>query len=979
MATRVTSTRFVGRAAELAELRDALADAVGPPARPALAFVAGESGVGKTRLLCELERDARADGVRVLSGECVDLGESELAYAPIVAALRPLTRAADPVLDDLPTGARDALEAMLPGLGRAAIPHLAPEEATGARAALFEALLTLIERLAADDGLLLVMEDLHWADRSTRAFLTYLAASLVSERVLVVLSYRPDELHRRHPLRPVLAELERSEGARRVDLAPFTRAELGEQLADILGAAPEPTLMERLWTRSEGNALYAEELLAAGLDGRGALPPTLREALMLRVERLAAPTQDVLSTLALGGRLEHALLAEATGFAPDVLRDALRDGVAAQIVRVSPDGAYGLRHALLAEVIADDLLPGERTELHSGLARAFESHSPPGAHNASAVAHHHAAAGDQPRALAASVRAGEAAEAVRAYGEAAALYERALELWDRVPDAPERAGTDHVGLLRSAAWCRYTEGDAERAETLLRAASEELDAEAEPEQMADVLERLARQEWRQGRPDDARRTQARALALLPDHPTAARAMVLSSQAKQLMLESRYREAIERARAGLAEARAAGAAMPEIRSLDALGVSLAWMGDPEGLVRLREATALALEHEMLVTANTLYANLADVLLWRGRGADALAAVEEGLALSAQAGHFSRWLELMKGEICFQLGDWAAVAELLPEHGRRARHDELVNETHRRVELALALGEHDRASALLDAAEGDSAASREPQFIGPHAVMRAELARRAGDLAAARAAIEDGLDRIEFCSEDSARISMVSLAGLAVEADAAVRARDLGEDDGVPLSLAEGLLARLEATAGEHRPIEAAALVAGRALAARAAGRDDPDLWAEAAATWTAAERPYPAAQARWGEAEARLTAGDRDGAATAARVALEGARALGASWLASEVEGFSTRARLRDAEDPQPGAAAEAEDEPFGLTPRERQVLELLAGGATNREIGAQLYMAEKTASVHVSRILAKLDVRTRTEAAAVAHRLGLLS
>ncbi len=976
MATRVSSARFVGRAGELAELRAALDEAV--DGRPTLAFVAGESGVGKTRLLCELERRARADGVRVLSGECVDLGESELAYAPIVAALRPLARSSDPVLETLPAPARAALEAMLPGLARTAVPRGFSEEATGARAQLFEALLALIDGLAADAGLLLTIEDLHWADRSTRAFLTYLSASLVSERVLIVLSYRPDELHRRHPLRPVLAELERSGGARRVDLRPFTRTELAEQLADILGTAPDQDLVERLWSRSEGNALYAEELLAAGIDGRGSLPPTLREALMLRVEKLAAPTQAVLRTIAVAGRTEHALLAEATGLTADVLRDALRDGVSSQIVRVLPDGAYGLRHALLAEVIVDDLLPGERSEIHLALARALESHSAPGAHNASAIAHHYAAAGDQPRALVAAVRAGEAAETVRAYGEAAALYERALELWERVPDAEALTGGDHVDLLRSAAWCAYTEGDADRAEALLRAAVSEVDAERDPERMADILERLARQEWRLGRPDAAKETQERALALLPEEPTYARAMLLSSQAKHLMLESRLSESAEKAREALAVARACGAAMPEIRALDALGVSLAWMGDPEGVDSLRQAIRLALDQDMLVTANTLYTNLADVSLWRGSGQDAREAVDEGLSLAAQAGHFSRWLSLMKAEICFQLGDWEGAAALLPEHGRRLKHNLLVNESHRRIELALGHGDHARAADLLDTASPIVATSREPQFIGPHAAMKAELARRCGDLAEARAAVEDGLDRIEFCSEDSARISLVSLAGLTVEADAAIRARDLGdaEAERTAISLAEMLLLRLEATAGEHRPVENANLVAGRALAARAAGGEAPALWTDAVEAWTQAERPYAAAEARWREAEARLATGDREGAATAAAAALEAARALGATWLASEVEGFVARARLRSEETGPRRVGADSED-PFGLTPRERQVLELLAAGATNREIGASLYMAEKTASVHVSRILAKLDVRTRTEAAAVAHRLGL--
>src|SRR4051812_49654937 len=282
MASRLTSATFVGRTAELGELRGALSEAVG--GRPALAFVAGESGVGKTRLLAELERAARADGVRVIGGDCVELGEGELPYAPIVGALRPLARAADPAFARLSPPARAALARILPGLGRAAE---RPDDEATAQARLFDALFELLELLAGDDGLLLTVEDLHWADRSTRAFLVYLASSLCRERVLVVTTYRPDELHRRHPLRPLLAELERDARARRVELRPLTRAELREQLADILGEAPGGDLLERLFARSEGNPLFAEELLAAGMDGRGALPPTLRDALMLRIERLS--------------------------------------------------------------------------------------------------------------------------------------------------------------------------------------------------------------------------------------------------------------------------------------------------------------------------------------------------------------------------------------------------------------------------------------------------------------------------------------------------------------------------------------------------------------------------------------------------------------------------------------------------------------------------------------------------------------------
>jgi len=222
---------------------------------------------------------------------------------------------------------------------------------------LFEALLTLLDHLGRLVPVVLIVEDLHWADRSTRAFITFLARSLCRERVLVVASYRADELHRRHPLRPLLAELERDAHARRIELRPFDRDELSQQLAGILGSEPADDVATRLWERSEGNALFTEELLAAGLDGRAAPSTTLRDALMVRVERLSEPAQELLRVLAVGQRLRHDLLADAGAIDARVLRDALREAVDSHIVVADDDGRYAFRHALLREVVDDDLLP----------------------------------------------------------------------------------------------------------------------------------------------------------------------------------------------------------------------------------------------------------------------------------------------------------------------------------------------------------------------------------------------------------------------------------------------------------------------------------------------------------------------------------------------------------------------------------------------------------------------------------------------
>jgi DNA-binding CsgD family transcriptional regulator/tetratricopeptide (TPR) repeat protein len=992
MAPRVSSTRFVGRGAELAELQAGLEEA--RDGRPSIAFVAGESGVGKTRLLTELERTARAGGARVLAGECVELGEGELPYAPIVGALRPLARAGDPALDALSPSARAGLAHMLPGLGGGAAGP-SPESASTAQALLFEGLLELFDVLGRDGGLLLTIEDLHWADRSTRAFLVYLASSLCRERVLVVASYRPDELHRRHPLRPLLAELERDTNARRVELRPLTRAELAEQLADILGAAPKPELLERLFDRSEGNPLFAEELLAAGMDGRGALPPTLRDALMLRIERLPGEAQELLRLLSVGRRLDHASLAEASGMEPRALREALREAAAAHLIVADAEGRYAFRHALLREVVADDLLPGERAELHLALARSLEARAEGlpdhgGAHLAAGIAHHYLASGDQPKALVASIRAGDAAEAVHAYGEAAALYSRALELWDRVAGAEALAGIDHVELLRAAAWATAREHEPARAETLIRAALAEIDEQREPYRAAILLDRLAREQFSQARSRAAAESRRRALELLPPEPSRERAEVTSSLARELMLESRYREAVDVAEQAIAIAEQVGHDLAAIRALDGLGVSLFGLARyDEGERALRDALSRALEHDFLQTALTIHVNLADALAMAGRLAEARVVADDGVARAREHGIRPRWPILVRAELAFEAGDWATAEAELPPPGRPAMGTTYVNEALRWIELALGRGDHERARRLLDQADDVASDSREPQWIGPLGSLRAELERRNGDLEAARAAIDDALDRLEFCSEDVQRMARVSATGVCVEADAAVRARDLGEDPSGAIANAQILLARVEAcaTTGSDgldepgpRPVEAAFLASARAELSRAEGDDDPELWAAAVAAWEGLGRPYRAAEARRRRAEAQLAAGARDAASATALEALEAANAIGATWLAAEIEGFALRARLRleRAEPEAEPAPAEADEDPFGLTPRERQVLALLADGRTNREIGAALYMAEKTASVHVSRILSKLDVRSRTEAAALAHRVGLV-
>ena len=441
--TRVTSSRFIGRSRELAELEAALADA--SAGRPSLAFIAGESGVGKTRLLKELERGALAADARVVSGDCVSLGEDELPYAPIVAALRSLTRDGDPVLDELGPATRAGLASLLPELAPATALPVMDRDAP-AQSRVFEALLTLLDQLGRDEPVLLAIEDLHWADASTRAFLSFLARSLRAERVLVVASYRPDELHRRHPLRPLLAELERGPRARRIELAPLTRAELAEQLEDILGAAPDdarvdahvraqrgqPALHRGAPGRRPRRARRAAPDAARRADGphRGPARRTPRSVLRVLVRRRAASTTRCWP--------------RPRAWSPAALREALREAAAGHVIeaderrrlRLPPRAAARGRPRRPAARRARRAAPGARARVrapHAGRRAATRR-------LAAGIAHHYLSAGDQPAGFAAAVRAGDAAEEVHAHGEAARLYERALQLWSRVPDPEALAG-----------------------------------------------------------------------------------------------------------------------------------------------------------------------------------------------------------------------------------------------------------------------------------------------------------------------------------------------------------------------------------------------------------------------------------------------------------------------------------------------------------------------------------------------------------
>jgi tetratricopeptide (TPR) repeat protein len=491
---------------------------------------------------------------------------------------------------------------------------------------------------------------------------------------------------------------------------------------------------------------------------------------------------------------------------------------------------YGFRHALLREVVYDDLLPGERTEMHGALAKALDERierGERGAHITAQAAHHWAAAGDQTKAFTAAVRAGLAAERVNAFGEAQALFERALGLWERVDDPETLAGIEEVELLRHAAVAADQAGYPKRQESLLRRAVALVDAEADSERAALIQERLSQSLWSQHRQDDSLEALREGLALLPsDDPTPARAKLLAQLAKRRMVQSRFAEAADSAREAIEVARAVGHREAESIALNALGTALGESGEVDaGVEYLRESLAVAREEGLEMEEGGAWINISDVLYLAGRTEDALEASRQGLETPfTRDWRTTDWLRLSISDLSFQLGDWAGAEEAIPPAHRRHTGGTRIYWHGCRAQLALGRGDLEAAEESIAVLEKATAALTEPQFIGAYGVFSSELARRRGDTDAARAVIDDALDRIEYCSEDIMRIAALTVAGLRVEGDAGEAARDRRDDDArsEARTRADTLLERARLAAESGWVVEAAQAATAEAEHARATG-------------------------------------------------------------------------------------------------------------------------------------------------------------
>jgi len=1017
---RASSPVLIGRADQMAALEDAFASV--RQGSQAAVLLGGEAGAGKSRLVTEFTAAARRAGARVLTGGCMQLGVDGLPYAPFTAMLRDLVHemGADAFGALLPSGATRELARLLPELG---VPDL--DDTGPARARLFEQMISALEQLGRRSPVVLVIEDAHWADRSSRDLLTFLIANQRAIGALMTLvTFRSDELHRNHPLRPLLATLDRIAWVQRLDLPRLSRQDTADLARAMLRRPlPDPVLTS-LFRRTQGNPLFIESLICCDGDLSSELPDSLRDLLLASVHRLPEQTQEVLRAASAGGGITgHGLLAAVTGLDGATLTTALRPAVTANVLHAEAAG-YVFRHELIREAVHDDLLPGEHGRLHRRFAAEIDADAalvPPG-RAAIEAAHHWACGHEVTRALTAAWQAAAQAGRAVAPAERLDLLARVLELWHQVPDAAELIGADHVQVLEQATAVAEAGDELERGAALATSAIKELDPDTDPVRVALLLERRARfrmKTSRQGYLPDLEQ----ALRLVPAQLSAqARTKILLSGARCLSTagdadRGYAEEALALARSG-GDTAAQAQALLTLAMFDANAGQQAGLGS-DAINRIGQARTLAASvgaHDQLLaiaineshllagageyerafaaardgitcadaqqltrtSGSMLSINQAEPLLALGRWDEMIAVVDGALDLyySPVYGHRSL-IQIMKSEVALARGDLEAAsqsaaiaAELVRGVPARFQHTLALG----RLRILIALG-HDPASAVTLAW----------RFLEAHD-MQGDNPRYVWPLITAISSV---------CVTATRALPTAAATSGASELRAEIRAL-------------AGRLRALAGTTATSGPVQRAHQLTYQAADLLITGAGQLSAWDEAAAAWAAISEPYPLAQVLLQGAEAALAPATRQataaGQATAIRQATAAGQAtaisestagrqaaterlrqaapiaagLGAAPLSAAISALARRARIWLGDGPPEGDRPHAGEHAAGLTERELEVLRLVAAGASNKEIAAELFISPKTASVHVSNILAKLVVRTRTEAASRARALSLL-
>ena len=1006
---------FVGREGELSRLLGAL----GGDAR--LVLVVGDAGVGKTRFAGEGMARAEAAGMVMARGECLPL-TGVLPLLPITDALGELGRLRGgallaAALDTAPGFVREEVGRLLPGLdpggpGRGTPPD--DRDGEWSRERLFAGVAELLAAVArrSTSGVGLVVEDVHWADSATLDCLMFLGRAGRRGGVRVVVTCRGDEAPLAAHVAAWLAQVRGGAGVEEIRLGPLSRPEVAGQVTALAGAQVSPLVIDELFARAEGNPFFTEQLVAAALTpGAGGaegglrvpagLPGRLAELLTARADRCAGDARAVLAGLAVAGRpLTEAQLGDVTGLDAATVRDGLRELAAARLLAETPlaDGGAGgghrPRHALLAEAVADGLLPGERTALHERMARAL-ARDPA---LAAEAAGHWQAAGRPDEELPVRVAAAKAAERVFGYAQAAAHWQRAIELSQAKPDIAATAGHDLPRLYVRAIDALFRSGDSVNAGLVAAEAYGRFAGHADPATVAVVCHRAAIYRTTDT-PAAGLPQMEQALRLFEQVPPSAdhaEALLDYAIFFLLFVERRPRAIVPALNRALEIAEAAGASVMMPRILSVMGWEALVCGQvKEGFATLKRAQGIARAVQDNPALVWLAQNESDALLKLAQFERAAEVAARGLEGARQAG-LEAWdsattLATNAAEALLSMGRTAEAAELIdPLTTMPPGRDHWLAQVFR-AEIDLLRGDIGAAALRWRQIRAFPAVISRVDFALESAQRAAEAAVWAGRPGDALAEIRPLLAQYQV-PDLTILCGRLLTAGMWACADLAEQARARHDEPAASAAVtaADGLAAWVEQMGGaplaDHPwvatiPAERATWDAERT---RLAGPSDPDAWAGAAKAWQVLGCPHRAGYAWWRQAQAQLDAG-QPAAAAAGALRAAAAAADGHVPLLDQIRVLADRARI-----PLPPAATAAAvgapavpppaevPVPYGLTGRELAVLRLLAAGRTNAQIGAELYISPKTAGVHISNILRKLGVSGRVQAAALAERAGLL-
>jgi DNA-binding CsgD family transcriptional regulator len=572
------------------------------------------------------------------------------------------------------------------------------------------------------------------------------------------------------------------------------------------------------------------------------------------------------------------------------------------------------------------------------------------------------------------MEAARVAERMYAFTEALAHAERVLALWESVPDAGALIGMRHVDVLRYAANQADLIGNEDRALDFVRAALEEVDVDKDPVTAGLLHERHARFTWGVGGDwSEVLFHCDEAVRLVPPQPSEARARVLATRGQQLMIAGRGEQAIDSCNEAIMIAQLVDAPIIEGHARNSLGSALIGSGHIDaGLEQLHRAREIALATRSWGDVARAAVNEGGALQTMARHGEALALSMEGAGIARAHGldaSFGAFLRLNASEALWAMGRWNEADEQLREvEATEPIGVEAWRATEMRALLAAGRGRFDDARREEHAMASMRGFTDEKERL---AVGRLNITIAAwdGDTATAAqralAAVHLPIRDTRLCLDVGIAVVLDGLGACGPEHESI--ARDLAHAFEVWVD---------EERWGGGRPGDLAAIKSTVAAEVqRAAGESDPHAWLAVAAQWDTFAMVPRASYARWRAAEAFVAVDDREQATVVAREAYEQASTVGWAWVRDGVAVLARRARLA-LDLPVPSALTPAEK--LGLTPRELEVVELVAEGRTNRQIAEALFISTKTASVHVSNILGKLDVANRGEAAAAARRLGLV-